>query len=537
MTRPSSPPRWHSAIILAAAIAAAAWGTYVELGQTSAGFPLDDSWIHLQFARNIAEGHGFSFNPGVASSGSSAPLWTLLLSLPLWAGVPPLLSAKLLGVALVAATALSAAALTRRLSGDDRAALLAGLAVALTPRMVWAGLSGMEVPLYAALTTLAMLAFVRALEDGATLRIDWAVWAGLAGWARPETFVAAGILAATWVFRAARARRERRAITGWWRPLVALALVTAGFVALNLYTGGRPLPNTFYAKNYGMGTLVSLAEGRPIDALLDVGRYPVVVLGEAIWWQASHDGLLFGAALVGVLVLGGAMGQAAPPGGRALLAVLILTPLAKGLAAPQPPLLVHDGRYVMHLLVLGLVVCGCGIAALTRLARPAWLVGVLAMAGLLQVGGGNISAMATYADEVTNINDLQIRTAQWIAANTAADAVVATNDIGAIGFFSRRFILDTEGLVTPDAIWDKRMWRIDRFLERARPDAVVIFPEWYPYLSRRQDLLTPVAQVSARKVIAGGETLVIYRTPWTRPGRIGPLLPQDVPMPTPPFRQ
>ena len=42
-------------------------------------FPLDDSWIHLQFARNLAEGRGFSYNPGVPVSGSTAPLWTLAL--------------------------------------------------------------------------------------------------------------------------------------------------------------------------------------------------------------------------------------------------------------------------------------------------------------------------------------------------------------------------------------------------------------------------------------------------------------------------
>src|SRR5207244_5142763 len=45
----------------------------------AAGFPLDDSWIHLHFARNLAAGAGFSYNPGVPIAGSTAPLWTLLL--------------------------------------------------------------------------------------------------------------------------------------------------------------------------------------------------------------------------------------------------------------------------------------------------------------------------------------------------------------------------------------------------------------------------------------------------------------------------
>ena len=188
--------------------------------------------------------------------------------------------------------------------------------------------------------------------------------------------------------------------------------------------------------------------------------------------------------------------------------------------APQPVMLVHDGRYVLHLLVLGLVVCACGVAALARVTRPRWVVAALAVAGLIQIGGATTSTLATYAAEVKNINDLQVRTGHWIAEHTAPDARVATNDIGAIAFFSRRFILDTEGLVSPDAIWDKRMWRIDRFLERSRPDVVVIFPAWYPYLAHRPNGLTEVARLSAKLVVAGGETLVVYRTPWTRPNRL-----------------
>jgi hypothetical protein len=433
--------------------------------------------------------------------------------------VPPVFAAKSLGLLLAVVAAMGAAQLTLRLSGSRAAAVLAGVATAITPRMAWAGLSGMEVPLYTALVVLAMLAYARdaAARDSRGL---WAVLAGLAGWSRPETFVAGAVLVLAWLAGPGRSGEGRRFIAAWWRPPVIFAAVALGFFAFNYYVGGRPLPNTFYAKHYGMGSAVSLAEGRYVDALTDVWRYPVNLLGDAVRWQATQDGLLFGAAIVGVLALVGALGQAAPAGGGALLAVVIVSPLAKGLVAPQPPMMVHEGRYVMHLLVLGLVVCACGVAALARFARPRWLVALLAVCGVVQVGGATFTAMQTYADEVRNINDLQIRTARWLAEHTAPDARVATNDIGAIAFFSRRFVLDTEGLVSPDAIWDKRMWRIDRFLVRTMPDVVVIFPEWYPYLAKRPIGLSEVHRVSAPKVIAGGESLVIYRTPWTRPGRL-----------------
>lgn len=514
----SKLPLWQIATVLSAVAAAAAWGTFVEHAATAPGFPLDDAWIHLQFARNLAGGHGFSFNPGVPSSGSTAPLWTILLAVPLAAGIPALVAAKLLGILLAGATAVAAAALTWRLTESRAASIVAGLATAIAPRLVWSGLSGMEVPLYTALTLLAMVAYLDAAGSGGR-GLGWAFSAGLAGWARPETLVAGAVLSLAWMADGGREHPTRRLRRGWWQPLAVLAALMAAFILFNLWVGGKPLPNTFYAKHYGMGTAASLAEGRFTDALVDLARYPVNLVGDLVWWLAGHGGLLFGAALPGALLLLGLSGPVRP-GGWTVLAVLVATPLAKGIVAPQPIMLVHDGRYILHLLVLGLVVCACGLAVLSRLISRPWVVWLLAAAGLVQMGGSTYSAMKTYTAEVRNINDLQVRTGQWLAEHTAPDARVATNDIGAIAFFSQRFVLDTEGLVTPDAIWDKRMWRIDRFLARSEPDVVVIFPEWYPYLAQRGTFLHEVARISAPKVIAGGESLVIYRTPWTRHGRI-----------------
>ncbi len=507
-------------LVLGAVAGAALYTVGVEQQRTHTGFPLDDAWIHLQFARNVAEGHGFSFNPGVPSSGSTAPLWTLTLAIPLWLGAAPVAAAKTLGLLFMAVTALGAAALARQLSGSRGAGVLAGMAVALTPRMAWAGLSGMEVPLYSALATLALLAYARAAPRRST-GLAWGVLAGLAGWARPETFVVGPVLALDWLWtcRDASTGRMRH---GWWQPIAAYAVVLAAFVAFNEWLGGHPMPNTFYAKAYGMGTALAIVAGRWGDAAYDAIRFPFRFLDDSVRWQAEHGMWLFGAAIPGVLAALGRLGQTVPPGGRAVVGVLLLAPVVKGLVAPEPMLLVHDGRYIGHLLVLGIVVCALGFEALRRFARPRWLIAVFAVLALVQLGSATARSAEEYADEVQNINDLQIRTGRWLAAHTALDARVATNDIGALAFFGRRFILDTEGLVSPEAIWPKRMHRHLEFLETSRPDVLVIFPNWYPKVAARTDLFQEVARVSAKQVIAGGESLVIYRTPWTRPGRLTP---------------
>ena len=44
------------------------------------GFPLDDSWIHQTYARNLVEYGGWFFIPGILSAGSTSPLWTLFLT-------------------------------------------------------------------------------------------------------------------------------------------------------------------------------------------------------------------------------------------------------------------------------------------------------------------------------------------------------------------------------------------------------------------------------------------------------------------------
>ena len=85
-------------------------------------------------------------------------------------------------------TAAATYVLTLRLTASRWAGLLAAAAAVVTPKLVWAGRSGMEVPLYTFLVTAALACYVRAVSGGGVWTAAWGPLIGLAGWARPETF-------------------------------------------------------------------------------------------------------------------------------------------------------------------------------------------------------------------------------------------------------------------------------------------------------------------------------------------------------------
>lgn len=498
------------------AVGAALYFTHIEWSKTFPGFPLDDAWIHLQFARNLGNGQGFSYNTGMPVAGSTAPLWTILLSVPARVGWDPILTSKVLGTALTIVTAILAASLTEWLTRSRGAGFFTGLALALAPKMAWGSLSGMEVTMYAALVTATVLAYLRALETGSPV---WGLLAGLAGFSRPEAFIVFPILALDWTVRVVRGLLPGQRLARFALPMLFFAAPTAVFVALNMHASGHPLPLTFYAKTYGMGTVPSLMEGRWHDALVAAGWYPVEFVYQLLTWcESEYPDLALG-ALVGAFALVGVTGSAVDQrrGAYLLVAILIVAPLLKGLGAPEPPLLVHDGRYLFHLLVIFLVVSIVGVLELRRMVRFRWIVPLFLVLTVLRLGLGLYDDATKYAAMVKNINDLQVATAKWLIAETSPDARIATNDIGAIKYLSHRFLIDTEGLVTPEAIHPKRLRHFVPFLESERPDLLIIFPEWYPEIVARTDLFHEVYRIHAHQDAAGGPALVFYRTPWSRP--------------------
>jgi hypothetical protein len=484
--------RLDDALVLAAGAVVLGVFTAAELRIAGElGLPLDDAWIHLRFAENLAAGRGFAINPGAPVAGSTAPLWTILLALAMALGVPGLAAAKALGLVCYGATGL----LTRRLAlalGLSRGlALAAGVAAVGLGPLAWGALSGMEVGLAAAAVAGGALLAVRGrpLAAAATL--------ALATLARPE----AALVLALHVVGASRLRSAA--------ARVAVALLIGGpALAFNLITGGRLVPATAVAKVEGglLGRFVGLHE-----AWGTAGLRGLDYLGE--WARLLLDDHV---ALPLLVLVGLAMVRRSPL--RWLPWALVLHPIAMAFVAPYRGPAFQTGRYSTHLLPLALVVGAAGLGAV--LGR---LPGRLRTVALLAAAFGLVlplrPASEAYAWGVQNINAMQVRLGRFVAHATPPGAVLAVNDVGALTYFGNRPVIDLMGLMTPDIVPARREGEtgILRYLEWRCPDYLVIFPAWFPELAARADLFRPVERVRlAHNLVSGADEMVVYETAWNR---------------------
>ncbi len=491
-------------------------GLYVEAGRRAAGrvgLPLDDSWIHLQFARNLARGDGLAFEPSRLVAGSTAPLWTALLSV-----LEPLPGSPVgwvlgLGVALFAAGIPLLFGLGRDLGLSPP---LAGLAAALycaTGPMVWSAVSGLEIPLFVLLSLAATRRHLADRRDTGGLALSLPLFA-LATHARPE---GALLLVLALLDRALATRGDWRAwIGGAWRGLGLAALVLVPVVLFNIAVSGSPLPTTFAAKSGGVrGFLPNL-------------RYLHTVFG-ILFRAHPYMTLLAGA---GAVALARRMGTDRDSGILPALWVVGLPLAYSCFASPGSALVGNFGRYhyplfpfVILLGILGLALALPGVRPASRAMR--WI----PWAAAALVAAPTLSHLATtggqYARSVRNIEDGDVAAARWLSGRLPPGATLAVNDIGAVKYLlPRHEIFDLAGIVTPEvrrftdaAVAAGRGWEegIFAYLDRARPDYLVVFPSWFPRLLSSETSFQPIREFAVPGNIAlGGDRMVIYSTPWTR---------------------
>ncbi len=467
------------------------------------GVPLDDAWIHFQFARNLARGDGLSFNPGQPTSGSTAPLWTFLLAAIYPLGGFPVAGQVLSGVCFLF-TLVAAYRLSQRLTGERWAAGLTGAVVAVNGRMVWAGLSALETCLFAGLSLCAIDAHLTDRAAG-RYRPGTILLFGLAALSRPEGYLLFALAGADFAYSLWRGGYSRSALVGrLLRLLLAAALfavVVAPYLLFSWRTSGHLLPNTYHAK--------ATVTGHPDWSFLSVtAQYLILDNPFLLPFFVLGVGLLYARASL-----------------LSLWSVGLPVVYAFLHAIPY-----QHGRYLMPLIPCNAVVGVVGLWEMRRLilrrggrwrariGRWGVVIGLLIVAG----SAWRLPEMARlYAWNVDNINQMHVGIGHWVDEHVPPGAVLALNDIGAITYVSERPVVDLAGLITPEVVPilrrpDRDAQLID-FMAGRGVEYVIIFPNWFPGLAEREDVLTPVHQVTLeRRTIGGGERMVVYQAHWQR---------------------
>ncbi|MDQ6694648.1 MAG: hypothetical protein M3014_09550 [Chloroflexota bacterium] len=536
---PSSPGGTLFLVSLSLLCAAAVVGASIR-HTGSIAFPIDDGYIYSNYVLSAAHGQPFVYNSGESSGGITSIAWYILCTLSYWflepfsalfghviAGKPAsleathlYLAAYLPGVLSLTATALGVRRLTLiclqgvapLLTGTLPIALslLAGSVAAADLGLVWGSLSGLESTFAAALAVWAVCLLVQDVSRGAP---RWSLLAiGLLPWARPD-LLALLFACLVWLTQSALLSRdaERRALfTYILLYFVASAVGMAILSGIYLAGWGRPLPSSFYAKVGGLrlgGRFFSA-----VQELLAAGRYlPFVAAGTA--------------------VVGGLLSSFRPGvGSRPSVGVLRLTPLLLLLVSLfytlgillTLPWFGQEDRYLLPVHPFVIVL----LALLLYRLIPVQRVELLRRVSPLLVGivllialplSNYLVSTRDYVVEVRNIADAHIKPALWLAANTPASAIVASEPIGAVKLFSDRLTVDLVGLTTPATLGTYRDWpRAWPALRKLGVTYLLYYPNWF-------DERRPPAWATERahfdihdNRIAGDNVIAIYELHWDR---------------------
>ncbi|HKE01201.1 MAG TPA: hypothetical protein VKE69_09340 [Planctomycetota bacterium] len=503
----------------AAAFALAALGAFVAsmLHRTGGAWslPIDDGFIYLQYARRLAEGHPFSYSPGAPpSTGVTSWAHTLLLAPAWWVGLRDA-SACIwslgLGAAYLAASLVLVARLARALvpSRPGWAAFFALLLVAGDGHALWSAFSGMDTWLFA-VGMLVVLALVAA--RGPAPGVAW-IAAALLAWIRPEGTVL-GALALVALAVAAGPRAPGVVRVG----APAALILAAPSIGCWLLTG-TTRTDTFAVKSvFGIpawsGRSALLAQ-TPETAWVSIDRY----LRD--FESLSSNGLLtFWSVLTGALLVAGLLqgfrGRAGVAG--VVASIWLLASIALSAVA-----VAGSARYLFAYLPILALLQALGAAAVAdalgrwsrvvRVAIPAIAAPLLAASLAVRI--------EDYGWNCENTEHQQVRVGRWLDEHAPADARIAVNDAGGIGYYSHRRILDLVGLVShgwsevfhsrPAATYEELVALPDA----ERPRYLAIYDDWFPDLAATSFLGAPVFEaLLERNTVCGGNPKRVYEPSW-----------------------
>lgn len=422
--------------------------------------PLDDTYIHFQYARQLASGQPYSYNPGLPpTSGATSFLYPYLLAIGYLLGFQGFnlgLWAMLIGYAALSASAWTIYKLVQHQTHQEKLAFIFGLVFILSGPFAWHAMSGMETSLVILLTLWTL--YTALTEQSIILS------ATLFALIRPEGGLLAGlaVVAVWWHFP-----QKRR-----WNLLIPIAAV-----------GLQPLVNLLFTGS-------AVASGNAAKSILGVIPFDLGVVIQRIienfarmWWELLTDispregiyliPLLLVLALWGLIYL---LRQAK----SSPIALMLAGWLIGGtlMISTLDTAFWHFKRYQMPFFALLFPLAAWGLFTLWQNRPLLKIVSNIAVVVLLGISlWTSTQFWQHFLLNVDYVYLQPLQMAEWLQANTPPDAVVAVHDTGMMRYMGGRTTLDMVGLTTPGAAdyWRNGPGAVAEFLMQHRPSYIAAY--------------------------------------------------------------
>jgi hypothetical protein len=451
------------------------------LGMAFVGYGYDDPYITYRYTYNLIQGQGFVYNVGERVLSTTAAGYALLLAvpgliypdIPLWGNI---LSAVGLGLGAWSFYRWSAR------EGEPLVGVVAGLLLLTFPLCITS--FGSEMCAYVGTTLAGFYAYARRRPERAL------AWMAAATMIRPD-----GALAAALIVMDQLVREHKVA----WKAIALYLAILLPWVVYATWAFGSPIPVTLGAKqaqgqmeiseSYLLGAwqMLKLYLARPIYwlylALGGVGLWRLVRQGDSWWplllWTASS-----------------------------FLAYAILdvsryfwyyVPLVPGVM-----LAVSAGMQWIH-------------TVFARWPAGRRYRGALTSVLLVVLLWANVPGLRYPLTEPDPRLALYRETGQWLRAHTPEQASVGTLEVGILGYYAQRRIVDFAGLLQPhvqaqmDAkatYQDTARWAIEQY----RPDYLALYDHWF---SGSQAGLLAHCQPQRQFSQPRGPLFTVYECDWT----------------------
>jgi len=447
--------------------------------------PLDDAYIHFQYARQLALGQPYVYNPGLPpTSGATSFLYPYILavgSLLGFSGQNLGVWAMMIGFVSLALCGWLIYRFSLRCGVPIWLAAFGGLAFQVHGAATWHAASGME-------TLLATLFLLWLLHSLLCQRYSIAILAAsLCALTRPEGIIAAGaaILILAWqhvmsvegrtLF--ARLSRSFRDMPLTWLALMIPLAAAMVQPAVNYLLTGSAVASGNAAK--------SLFGVIPFD--LPVIAIRIVENFLRMWqdWALANAFLWYAGPVVAVLALSGLLALWRMRQ-RRIVAFILITVVFSALAiSTLDTAFWHFKRYQMPLIALFWILTPLGAAFLGNgfSLSPRWHIQKLLLAA------ASVKIIVTivltwrfvpaYAANSGYVAAQPLQMARWLFENTPENITAAVHDVGAMRYLGERTTLDIVGLTTPGAAdyWRNGPGSVGEFIDARRPDLIASYGE------------------------------------------------------------